>query len=167
MQEIYERVSIRAHKSFLVHGAVFKVTRDILHVGDVHRFRLSKLELHNAHVKRVADRGASRTLELRTSGKARQPLLKAEGPAKLVETKGYSTTLAISTMKKVDARQVLRRGCGEGGSMPESRVRQRVFGEGGPGRSKGLSTGLHISLLGGEYDPRCDSVVKAFVRIIP
>jgi len=29
MGEIFERVSIRKHGSFLVHGAIFKVTRDI------------------------------------------------------------------------------------------------------------------------------------------
>ena len=33
-QEIYERVSIRAHKSFLPHGAVYKVTKDILEIAD-------------------------------------------------------------------------------------------------------------------------------------
>ena len=74
MQEIFERVSIKAHGSFLPHGAVFKTTRDILRVADVHAFRLLKLELHNAHTKRTATNGASRTLELRDSGKARAPL---------------------------------------------------------------------------------------------
>eukprot|EP00966_Prymnesium_polylepis_P075739 1756276-Prymnesium_polylepis.1 len=36
MQEMYERVRINSHKSFLPHGAVFKVTKDILDVKDVH-----------------------------------------------------------------------------------------------------------------------------------
>ena len=58
------------------------------------------------------------------------------------------------------------RGTSEVAAMPESRVRERLFGEGGPGRSKALSTGLHLSQLGGMYDPRCDSVVKAFVRLL-
>jgi len=62
-----------------------------------------------------------------------------EGPARLVETKGYSTTMAISTFRKVEAAQVLQRGAAEGVHMPESRRRERVFGEGGPGRSKALS----------------------------
>ena len=163
MQEIYERVSIRAHKSFLVHGAVFKVTRDILHVGDVHRFRLSKLELHNAHVKRVADRGASRTLELRTSGKARQPLLKAEGPAKLVETKGYSTTLAISGLTKLLGQAALRQGTGPAElAIPDSRVRERVFGANGSGRSKSKAKGTALIGQEDDYDPSKDTCIEAF-----
>ena len=83
MQEIFERVSIRSHGSFLPHISVFKVTRDILIVADVQRFRLSRLELHNAHIQRIAERGASRCLTVRDRGKARAPLKTLEGPAKL------------------------------------------------------------------------------------
>ena len=32
--EIYERLSINNHKSFMPHGAIYKVTKDILKVGD-------------------------------------------------------------------------------------------------------------------------------------
>ena len=35
MHEIYERISINNHGSYLPHGATFKVSRDILLVGDV------------------------------------------------------------------------------------------------------------------------------------
>ena len=70
--------------------------------------------------------------------------------------------MAISTFKKVEAVQILRRGAGGDVHMPESRVRERVFGEGGPGRSKALSTGLHISQLGDGYDPRADLCLAAF-----
>ena len=45
MQEMFERMSIAKHGSFLPHGAVFKVTRDILEVGDVWAHDLSTLEL--------------------------------------------------------------------------------------------------------------------------
>ena len=45
MQEMFERISIHNHGSFLPHGAVFKVTRDILEVGDVWAYDLSALEL--------------------------------------------------------------------------------------------------------------------------
>jgi hypothetical protein len=94
MHEILERVSIRVHGSFLFHGAIFKVTSDILTVGDVHAFRLSRLELHQAHLKRTCSSGASRTLTLRESGKARAPALKiAEGPSNLVSTEGYKTKI--------------------------------------------------------------------------
>ena len=166
MQEMFEIVSIRAHGSFLPHGAVYKVTRDILNVSDVHAFRLSKLELLNADTKRTAERGGSRTLELRESGQARAPALKGkEGPAKKVTTKGYSTTMALSTFRKVEARQVLRRDVAEDVSMPLGRVHERVFGEGGPGRSKARSAGLCWSLVGQEYDYRCDSCLLAFARL--
>ena len=55
MFEIYERVSIRAHGSILVHGAVFKVSRDmhILNHATHEAFRLSKLELDNAWTNMV------------------------------------------------------------------------------------------------------------------
>ena len=35
MHEIFERVAVRRSKSYLPHGAIYKVTRDILKVGDV------------------------------------------------------------------------------------------------------------------------------------
>ena len=41
-------------------------------------------------------------------------------------TKGYSTTSAISTFKKVEAVQVLRRGASELASIPASRVGERA-----------------------------------------
>ena len=37
---------------------------------------------------------------------------------------------------------------------------------GGHADAKGLSTGLHLSMLGSMYDPRCDSCVKALVRLL-
>ena len=43
MYEMYERVSIRSHKSFLPHGACYKVSSDILKVGDVWSVNLSPL----------------------------------------------------------------------------------------------------------------------------
>ena len=58
MRDMFERVSIHAHGSYLPHGAVFKVSRDILRFGDLMAFRLSRMELHNAHAKRIAERGA-------------------------------------------------------------------------------------------------------------
>ena len=63
MQEVFERVAIRAHGSYMPHGAVFKTTQDILLVADVQKFRLSKCELQNAVTKRTANSGASRSLD--------------------------------------------------------------------------------------------------------
>ena len=44
------------------HGAIFKITRDILKVGDIWAYCLSALELQNAETKRVATSGVSRRL---------------------------------------------------------------------------------------------------------
>eukprot|EP00965_Chrysotila_dentata_P037668 1252815-Pleurochrysis_carterae.AAC.1 len=84
MVEAFERVSIRSHKSFLPHGAIFKVTRDILEVGDVWAVDLSPLELQNAETKRVATSSGSKRLVLTTEGFQRQPMRgKSEGPARM------------------------------------------------------------------------------------
>ena len=74
MQEMFERISVRNHKSFLMHGAVYKVTRDILHVGDVWAFCLSALELQNAETKRVASSSGSKHLTTTAAGQKRCPL---------------------------------------------------------------------------------------------
>eukprot|EP00965_Chrysotila_dentata_P167457 5530108-Pleurochrysis_carterae.AAC.1 len=66
MYEIFERVSIRSHKSFLPHGAVFKVTRYILELGDVWAVDLSPLELQSAETKRVATSSGSKRVVLAT-----------------------------------------------------------------------------------------------------
>ena len=107
-----------------------------------------------------------RTVVLRTGGHARQPLLSKEGPAKMVETKGYSTTIALSIFRKLNARAVLRRGTSETVAIPASRDAERVFGVSGPGRSKRLPTGPSVAQLRIGYDPRSDSCVSAFVRIM-
>ena len=82
-KEIVERVAIRRHGSFMPHGAVFKVTRDILLIGDVWAVDLSPLELQNATTKLTAVQGGSRHLTLSSSGRSRKPLKCKEGPAQL------------------------------------------------------------------------------------
>ena len=47
-----------------------------------------------------------------------------------------------------------------------SRRRERIFGETGTGRSKYLSTGIKLEQLGAEYDPRNDTCLRAFVRML-
>ena len=90
MHEIYERIAIRNHKSFLLHGCIYKVSRDILQVGCVWAVNVSPLELQNAETKRVAESGGSRRLTLSTEGMMRQPMrgVQHEGPARLVKTRG-------------------------------------------------------------------------------
>ena len=113
MQEIVERLtsSSNGHKSFLFHAAMYKCSRDILRVRDVQAYSLSPLELQNAETKRTANTGGARRLTLSKSGEARKPLRgSTQGPMQLVQTKGYSTTMALSTLRKLLATQLLRRG---------------------------------------------------------
>jgi hypothetical protein len=74
MHEICERLSIRNHKSFLFHGAIFKVTRDILKVGNTWALGTSSLDLANADTKRVADQAGSRRLTFCNYTHTRVPL---------------------------------------------------------------------------------------------
>lgn len=146
LHEIVERLTARGlkgHQSFLFHGVIFKVTRDILSVGDVWATGSSPLELQNAETKRVAESSASRRLSM--TGK-------------------YTTTTAISTLRNLLATQYLRRGDGLI-SMRDSRRTERVFGQDSLGRlalPKVQKTPVDMS----EYDPKMDTCVKAFVRLL-
>ena len=86
--------------------------------------------------------------------------------SKTVSTKGYSTSFILSTFRKVEARQVLRRGTSEVVAIPESRVAERVFGAGMSGRSKPMSGCNIYTKLSPEYEPRCDTCFDAFVRLL-
>ena len=167
MHEIYERIAIRNHKSFLLHGCIYKVSRDILQVGCVWAVNVSPLELQNAETKRVAESGGSRRLTLLTEGIMRQPMRGVhEGPAaRLVKTKGYNTTMAISTLNNMLVGQLLRRGDGVI-SLPASRRHNRLFAAGGAGRTKVMSSGVKIEKLDASYDPLDDTCIKAFVRLL-
>ena len=48
----------------------------------------------------------------------------------------------------------------------ESRTRERLFGVSGLGRSSRLCAGIKIAKLGDDYDPREDTCVRAFVRLL-
>ena len=64
------------------------------------------------------------------------------------------------------ATQVLRRGDGIV-ATPDSRQKERLFGVHGSGRTKQLSSGIKLEKLRGpDYDPRTDSCIKAFVRLM-
>ena len=86
-----------------------------------------------------------------------------------MSTKGYSTTMMLSTFRKVEARNVLRRGASDQLAIPDSRVAERVFGEGGPGRSKLFSGHLSYTKLPAELgvwvEPRLNSCLNAFARL--
>ena len=167
MSEIYERVSIANHKSFIPHAAIYKVSRDILRVHDEWAFSLSPLELQNAETKRTANTGGSRRLKLSTEGEARKPMRgSSQGPEQLVKTKGYSTTMALSTLRKLRATQYLRRG-DDIEATPASRRQERLFGASGPGRLSTRSSGVKLERLRQTgYLPREDTCLAAFVRLL-
>ena len=97
------------------------MTRDILWDWDIWAVDLSALELNNAEAKRVAENSGSRRLQMTYSGQARQPLRSgAQGPSRLVQTKGYTTTMAISVMRHLLMQNVLLRGDGLH-QVPDSR----------------------------------------------
>lgn len=160
MHEIFERVTIRKHCSYLPHGAIYKVTRDILTVGDVMAFSLSALELQNAETKRVASTGGSRRLTMSATGMKRAPLKQGgiAGPASLVRTKGYSSSQAISVLNNLLTAQKLRLGDGI-----QTRRAERLMSD---GRVTLSSSGCNIEKLGADYDPRQETCVKAFVRLL-
>ena len=87
------------------------------------------------------------------------------GPNRLTTRKEYSTTMALSTLKNLLVTQKLRRGDGPF-VYPQSRRNERLFGE--HGRSKRQSSHIKLEklLLQEAYDPRKDSCLKAFVRLM-
>lgn len=162
MQEMFERVSIHNHGSFLPHGAVFKVTRDILSIGDVHAHDLSALELQNADSKRVFESGGSRHLRFAKQGTTHKK--DGQGGHRLVVTKGYGATAATSTLFKLLATQKLRQGDGCF-STPASRRADRLFGMNAMGRSRLIKLEFEDGGLV-EYKPELDTCIDAFVRLL-
>ena len=161
MHEIFERLAIRNHSSFLPHGAIYKVTHDIIEVGDVWAFSLSPLELQNAETKRTATSGGSRCLVMRAEGATRRKGRSADAEPTLTTTKGYSTTMAISTLKRLLGAQMLRRGDGIL-ALPDSRRKERLLA----GRTSLATTLVKLEKLDQSYNPRHDTCLKAFVRLL-
>ena len=161
MQEMFERISIHNHGSFLPHGAVFKVTRDILEVGDVWAYDLSALELQNAESKRCFESGGCRHLQMSSAGT--QYRKGADGEYTHVPTKGYGATAATSVLTKLIAQQTLRAGDGMY-ATPASRQGERLFGETGLGRSRLMKR--EGSTPERDYNPEQDTCLDAFVRML-
>ena len=165
MNEIFERVTIRKHKSYLMHAAIFKTTRDILRVGNVWAYDTSSLELQNADTKRVAASSAPRRLTTSGAGQLRVGLKSKVGPSNKIATKGFSSSMALGTLKHLLATQYLRRGDGII-ATPESRRNERLFGVTGTGRTTDTSTGIKMEKLDSNYAPEHDTCIKAFVRLL-
>ena len=161
MHEIYERCAIGKHGSFMPHGAIFKTTRDIIKVGDIWRYCLSALELQNAETKRVAKSGGSCRQQMSTTGVTRRgrtdDLLGVT-----TATIGYATTQCISTLRKLLGAKTLRRGDGVI-ALPESRRKERLLDV---GRTSLASKYVKSEVLCRDYNPRLDTCIKAFVRLL-
>ena len=48
----------------------------------------------------------------------------------------------------------------------KSRRTERIFGADGPGRSSRLRAGIKLEKIDEEYDPRTDTCVRAYVRLL-
>ena len=128
---------------------------------------MEPLELQNAETKRAASKIGAHRLEFSSSGQSRVGPRIGEGPSNLITTSGYSTTVALSTMRNLLGAQTLRRGDGVI-SMPASRRNERLFGVTGSGRTKHLCTGVNLENIGKDYMIRVslDTSLKAFVCLI-
>ena len=161
VHEIFERSSIRGHSSFMPHGAIFKMTRDILKVGDIWAYCTSALELQNAETKRTATTGGSRRLQMSSSGQTRRKGRTDTVAGVVTATVGYGTTMAISTLRKLLGAQLLRRGDGVI-ALPDSRRKERLLA----GRTKLASKEVKMEVLMSDYKPREDTCIRAFVRLL-
>ena len=158
-----ERVSQRDSKSWYPHGYIYKVPRMQLDIGDDTAISLSALELNNAETKRAASKNGSKHVEFKQHETLVYPLKAGtEGPIMPVQRKSTTSSLATQTHHFLCSQQLLRRN-GEGIAM---RRTERLFGVSGTGRSK-LARSVH-SGRGAQaaYEPRKDTVLKAFVRLI-
>ena len=125
---------------------------------------LSPLELNNAEVKRVASAGGARRITVAGASEKLVPLPEGvAGPQQLVKCRAFPTTMALSTLRKLLSKGYLRRGGGVA-CTPAARRAERLFGQ---GRTKAERAGAcKIELLGQDYDPRQDTCIKAFVRLL-
>ena len=77
-------------------------------------------------------------------------------------TIGYSTTQCISTLRKLLGAKTLRRGDGVI-ALPESRRKERLLEV---GRTSLASKYVKSEVLCRDYNPRLDTCIKEFVRLL-
>ena len=73
--------------------------------------------------------------------------------------------MSLSTLNSLLTTQYLRRGDGII-AMPASRRAERVFGANGSGRSRCSSAGVKLESVGADYNPKLDTCIQAFVRLL-
>ena len=99
MHEMFERVSLSRHGSFMPHAAIYKITQSILEVGDVEAFDTSPLEMQNAETKRKArSTGATNRTTIPEGFSQRGPR-KKEGPPGLHPVAERAATTATTTFR--------------------------------------------------------------------
>ena len=80
MHEMFERVSLSRHGSFMPHATIYKSTQSILEVGDVEAFDTSPLEMQNAETKRKARSTGATNRTTIPEGVSQRGPRKKEGP---------------------------------------------------------------------------------------
>ena len=73
--------------------------------------------------------------------------------------------MAVSTLKHLLATNKLRRGDGLY-STPPSHLKERLFGISGTGRSTLKAAGVSKAMRESVYEPRADSVLAAYIRLL-
>ena len=148
LHEICEHLSIRNHKSFLFHGAIYKVTRDIHTVanpgtfGTYHpssfRMQTQSALLSCPHRKGLSFRTQGSSGWVFTRGtKARYA--SQERRAMAPRWLSQHLTFCYSEAEGVPGNGLV--------ATPMSRRKERLFGVSGTGRTKNISAGLKAEVL--------------------
>jgi len=167
MHEMFERVSLSRHGSFMPHAAIYKITQSILEVGDVEAFDTSPLEMQNAETKRKARSTGATNRTTIPEGVSQRGPRKKEGPPGLHTVAARAATTATTTLKKLVTSTNLQRGKpGAPAAIPAERRTEKTFGSTGTGRSKPERSGVKLQQTSQEIRPRDDSVLLALTRMI-
>ena len=110
MHEMFERVSLSRHGSFMPHAAIYKIAQSILEVGDVEAFDTSPLEMQNAKTKRKARSTGATNRTTIAEGVSQRGPRKKEGPPGLHTVAATTATTATTALKKTVTSNNLQRG---------------------------------------------------------
>jgi len=167
MHEMFERVSLSLHGSFMPHAAIYKIMQSILEVGDVEAFDTSPLEMQNAETKRKARSTCATNRTTIPEGVSQRGPRKKEGPPGIHTVAARAATTATTTLKKVVTSTNLQRGKpGATATIAAERRTEKTFGSTGTGRSKPERSGVKLQQTSQEIRPRDDSVLLALTRMI-
>ena len=102
-------------------------------------------------------------MEFRDTGTTTK--VEGDGTQKLLSTKGYKGSAAVTTLTTLLMKGYLRRGDGMF-SFAACRRTERLFGDSGKGRSKALKFEGTAVMIGPQYDPQQDTCLAAFMRLL-